>query len=368
MARRWRRWRLLPAAGAALLLLVTLLLSPWLASSAIAAPVVQAAASRTAPAAATATPLSVQVGMHVRNIYALSLHDQTFKANGWYWLKLPPALQELMQRRGIKPLQLVEFVNQVEHWDGLIEQVGEEPSSAPDGSVQVSFRFAGSFYVDEIDQRRSPFDPLRLPLILEVDPDVFAAQESRVQLLPEPGGKGLLGDYGSIYGYQLRAVTIRSSEHRYLSTFGKAGNQIYSRVELLVDYAPEPSAVFTRWILPLLLVMCLVLLAPSLEGTLGDARLAIPPTALLTLVFMQQSYKAELPPTPYLTFLDQLYTYGYAVSVGLFVLFLWGSNKMEAAPEDQRERVMRRINRVDLRCQIAALSGFVLVALNAWRR
>jgi len=29
---------------------------------------------------------------------------------------------------------------------------------------------------------------------------------------------------------------------------------------------------------------------------------------------------------------------------------------------------MRRINRVDSRCQIAALIGFVLVALIAWHR
>jgi hypothetical protein len=73
-----------------------------------------------------------------------------------------------------------------------------------------------------------------------------------------------------------------------------------------------------------------------------------------------------MPPTSYLTFLDQLYTYGYAVSVGLFVLFLWGSNQLEAAPEGQRGRVMRRINQVDLRCQIGAVIGLGLVALFAW--
>jgi hypothetical protein len=52
--------------------------------------------------------------------------------------------------------------------------------------------------------------------------------------------------------------------------------------------------------------------------------------------------------------------------VGLFVLFLWGSNQLEAAPEGQRGRVMRRINQVDLRCQIGAVIGLGLVALFAW--
>lgn len=53
-------------------------------------------------------------------------------------------------------------------------------------------------------------------------------------------------------------------------------------------------------------------------------RLAIPSTALLTQVFLQQTRKAELPSTPYLTFLDELYACSYLLAVGLFILFLWG--------------------------------------------
>lgn len=89
--------------------------------------------------------------------------------------------------------------------------------------------------------------------------------------------------------------------------------------------------------------------SPSLEGSLGEARLAISPTA-------------------YPTFLDQLYADGYLVSVGLFVLFLGGSNQLESTGEADRERVMRRINPVDLRCQVGALIGFALVALIFWTR
>ena len=39
--------------------------------------------------------------------------------------------------------------------------------------------------------------------------------------------------------------------------------------------------------------MSIVLLAPSLESSLGDMRLAITSTALLTLVFLQPTYKSE---------------------------------------------------------------------------
>jgi hypothetical protein len=50
--------------------------------------------------------------------------------------------------------------------------------------------------------------------------------------------------------------------------------------------------------------MGIVRLAPSLEGQLGDTRLSIPSTGMLTLIFMQQTYKASLPPLDYLNFLD----------------------------------------------------------------
>lgn len=369
MERAQRSWR--PGRCVLSQLLLSLLLSLSLigvAAPALAAPAAPAEPSAATAPATSADALTIRLGLHVRNIYGLSLQEQTFKADGWYWLKVPPAVLELMERRGIRPEDMVEFVNQVDNWDGLIELLEDEQPPLEDGSQLFSFRFAANFYVNEIDQRRSPFESIRLPLILETDSDAFADPASRVRLLPEPGSRGLLGDYSGIYGYRLRGVRVRAADHVYPTAFGMDSAQIFSRVELWVEYSPDPWAMFTQWILPMLLVMTLVLLAPSLEGTLGDARLAIPPTALLTLVFMQQTYKAEMPPTSYLTFLDQLYTYGYAVSVGLFVLFLWGSNQMEAVSDDQRLRVMRRINQVDRRCQIGALTGFVLVALLAWHR
>ncbi|MFM7236347.1 MAG: hypothetical protein ACKOYK_06195 [Cyanobium sp.] len=112
---------------------------------------------------------------------------------------------------------------------------------------------------------------------------------------------------------------------------------------LSVVYGSDLLAGFTKWLLPLLIVMIIVLLAPSLESSLGDIRLAIPSTAL--------------PATPYPTFLDRLYGYCYLVAVGLFVLFVWSSNQFEATPEDQQDRLRARINRIDGCCQWGTLIG-----------
>jgi hypothetical protein len=120
------------------------------------------------------------------------------------------------------------------------------------------------------------------------------------------------------------------------------------------------------WILPLLIVMLIVFMAPSLGGELGDIRLAIPSTALLTLIFLQQSYKSELPSLSYLTFLDCLYAYSYIVSLVLFVLFLWGTNVYEEADDSGKKDALKRINRMDLAFQLSSFVGFFAVAVWAW--
>lgn len=132
-------------------------------------------------------------------------------------------------------------------------------------------------------------------------------------------------------------------ERNSYGLIGPHRDEVYSQVALRVAYGSEPWAAFMKWILP----MSIVLLAPSLESSLGEIRLAI-------------------PSTPYLTFLDELYAFSYLVAVGLFVLFLWGSNRMEAAPPERREAVRVGINRIDTYCQWGALLGFGLVALLAW--
>jgi hypothetical protein len=116
--------------------------------------------------------------------------------------------------------------------------------------------------------------------------------------------------------------------------------------------------------------MAVVFLAPSLEGSLGELRLAIPSTALLTLVVMQQAYQAEEPPLPYLTFLDIPYDYCYFIAIALFVLFVWGTNVRATAggnPTPKSAALIRqRIDRADRRFQIVSLIGMALVLVLAY--
>ena len=49
-----------------------------------------------------------------------------------------------------------------------------------------------------------------------------------------------------------------------------------------------------------------------------EFKAAVPPTLLLGLVFMQQSYQAEIPNLSYFTYLDKLYAVAYCLAIWCF--------------------------------------------------
>ena len=359
----WRRrgWRLLSAVLLGLLALVLVVTCfihfPRPATS---------PAATTSPSPAFLTEaIPIEASIHINNLYNLQLDSQSFSADGWYWLHWDQRLEDLIRSKGLDRNRLVGFANQVEGWDALIQPATLEPIGLPDGTYSQMVHFSARFYIFSFDLHDSPFDTISLPLVLETRPEILGLTDQSVRLKPAAHLPRLVGDYGELAGYELRGASL-SSGIKVDDSPGTPKQRLISQLLVKVTYGTNVLAAFHKWILPLLIVMTVVLLAPSLEASLGDIRLAIPSTALLTLVFLQQAYRSELPPTPYPTFLDHLYAYSYLITVGVFLLFVWSSNRLEATPESERKAVRLLINRIDTRCQTGALMGFVVWALLAW--
>ena len=72
---------------------------------------------------------------------------------------------------------------------------------------------------------------------------------------------------------------------------------------------------------------------------------------LLTLVFLQQTYREELPDLPYLTFLDQVYVIAYVVTLLAFILVIFIGRRygeLEAMPDgDAKDRKQHRLEQLD---------------------
>jgi len=331
---------------------------------------VAAAARRLEPQVMQASRLqhvpTIRCGILVDKVYELDLHSRTFSADGHLWLEWSPDVQHLMERHGARPIDLVRLLNRIEIWDSTFETASAEPTELAAGRRLQLYRFSSRFYDDSIDFRRDPFDRLSLPIIVEAAQPWMASKYADLALIPERPAGVLVGESAELSGYEPSGATFLPYRHLYASRFGSWFKPELAQVRLEMHYRSNVLSALISWALPLLIVNAIVLMAPSLEGSLGDVRLAIPSTALLTLIFLQQAYHDGLPRLPYPTFLDDLFACSYVVAMSLFALFVWGTNLYASTPEPARDAVMQRINRVDRRFQLLSLLGFVGVALISW--
>jgi len=311
--------------------------------------------------------IEVKVGAYVGNFHDLSLHNRRFVAEGYYWLEWPQSLQNKLDSEEIKPKSIIVLANQVDNWDGQINSFSEVPMRLANGNYYQQFQFSANFYIPEINLRRFPFESVQLPVIFEIGADSLAIQKGNVILVPDTGRNALLGSFAEINGYRITSSILKPIVHAFGTNFGlKNGDLSYSAVALQATLKSTPLPSILKYFLPLMIVVGIVIMAPSLEGELGDLRLAIPSTGLLTLIFLQQTYQGELPALDYLTFLDWIYACGYVISIGTFLLFVWGTNFYQRTPKKGKEQALATINRADTIFQVSAVLGTVVAALLAW--
>jgi len=312
--------------------------------------------------------IPVKVGAYIENYHDLSLQDRRFVAEGYYWVEWPQAIEDIIEAEHIAPIDVFEITNQIDEWDSKIRSISNARTKLPNGNYYFQVRFSGNFYIPDLNLRRSPFEALTLPIIIEAQDDSLALENANVVLTKDNPRDSLVGSYGEIDGYTLVSETMKPMVHSYGTTWGLGqGDLRYSAMEVVAQLKSSIVSSLLIWVLPLLIVVGIVLLAPSLAGELGDIRLAIPSTGLLTLIFLQQAYRTELPALDYLTFLDWLYACGYVISILTFMLFVWGTNIYQEAGESEKALAVDRINRTDTIFQLSALVGIVIAAALAWR-
>jgi hypothetical protein len=198
-------------------------------------------------------------------------------------------------------------------------------------------------------------------------PGALEGLVSDVLLQVSPEG-GEVGSRAGISGYEIVEWSFKNTEYQRKSLVVNGQAAVRSRLTFEIVYKANTWAALVKWILPLAIVMLLMLLTPNLRSTLASDRLGIPPVVMLTVVFLQQSYRETLPTLPYLTFLDGLYAFSYVVTLSFFVLFIWAYNRVDVVEEPNRAALARRIDRWDQRLQLSSLIGYGLLVIFAWWR
>lgn len=322
----------------------------------------------------------VKIGVYSNSTYDLDLSIPSFSSNGYVWMRWKQPLQDYLEANDTDLQEHILLLNALlSDADPVLNPVQDRPAILSDGTYYQLYTYVGRFYIDRASFKHFPFLTISLPIAIEADDVAGGLGYGTLRFEPDSrnSGMGLYAGTG-IIGWLNRGWSIAEYRHNYATNFGLGGlDRDYSLIVYDITFGTSSWSSFWRLVLPLLVVMVMVLLVFKIRPDEQDARAGIPVTVLLTLVFLQQVYRGELPDLPFLTFLDQVYVIAYVITLFAFVLLVWIGRRyadMESMPPGEaRDNLSKRLEFLDevwplsmvLFCSIAVVTSWYLIPAGA---
>ena len=284
----------------------------------------------------------VTVGLYVINVYDINLSSQTYYLTGYVWMRW---------KGENDPTQSLEFTNTVEEWGLLRKNIYEKPLVLEDGSYYQATRIQGRFF-QPFDLTNYPLDKQKLILLIENSDNA-----DKVVFLPDTDASGYDQNLMAP-GWDITSLQMEPLIHDYGTNFGDPADPgTYSTVKFALDLTRMQNLFIWKLMLPLVIVLFTNWLALLLSPTRIDVRTAMPATALLTTVFLQQASLDAIPQVASLVLMDKIYAVAYGVIVLTFARIIWDNTHIN----EQDAHAVRTMQRMDLISLVLQVTGFVLV-------
>jgi len=318
-----------------------------------------------------AVPYKLWVGSYSVNNFNVDFKVPSYSGAGYLWMLWQQPLQDYLESQNLEPKKLLKPVNLIAaDADAALAPVGGGPRKLADGYYYQLLSYSGQFYIDQIDFRLYPFNGVGLPIVLEAGDPEGGLDFQRFRMIPELKDSGI-GAYADISGWIGTGWSFAEYRHHYATNFGAGnGEKDYSQLVFDVTYGTSVWSSFWKLLQPLAVVMAMVVLLSNIPLNLGDVRLNIPVTVLLTLVFLQQSFKNSIPDLPYLTFLDKVYIIAYGITLIGFAKTVWAGRRrfLVESLEDVAEKklIVARLDLLDNVWPVTVILVGTLATYAAW--
>ena len=298
----------------------------------------------------TVVPISEKqtvVGLYITNIYNLDISSNTYSLNGYLWMRW---------NGDFNPVETLEFTNLVEASSATKEPLYEQPKELPDGSKYQVLHIEGIFY-QPFDLVNYPLDRQSLALYIEDSTDTI----DKMIYLPDDNSSGydvrLL-----IPGWTIRGLSTETYAHDYGTDLGESGVVMaskYSALKFSLEIARIQNMFLWKLLLPLMIVLLTNWLALALKADMVEVRTAMPATAMLTTVFLQQASQAAIPEVSTLVLMDKIYAISYVFIVLTLVQIIWANAQVE-----MESPMVQHLRKIDLSSFAAQL--VIYLSLLAW--
>lgn len=276
------------------------------------------------------TAQKVETGFYPVNLYELDVASNTYYVDTYIWFKW---------KGDLDPIASLEFPNAVEEWGMSMQKAYEEPQKQSDGSFYQVMRVEGRFFVP-FTLTKYPLDEQQLEIVIENS--IYTYND--LVYVADRIDSGF-ADTLALPGWNIATWKIESLLHEYSTKFGEKsntkGNLPYSSLQYQLLISRPINYFIWKLLLPLVIVLvsswCALLLHPSYV----DARTSMSSTALLTTVFLQQSYSDTLPEVGYLVLLDKIYALSYLLIIAAIIETIITAGWANSGKQEDYERVIR---------------------------
>jgi hypothetical protein len=269
----------------------------------------------------------VTIGIFINNVYELDTSSNTYFLGGYIWLRW---------QGDFDPVENLEFPNAVDEWGLTKALLDESQIVLPDGSNYQIMRIQGRFF-QPYDLQNYPLDKQELALYVENSNETL----DQVVYLPDNLSMGY-DESMIIPGWDVNGLHGGMFAHDYGTNFGQIGvaeASKYSTLKFSLELSRVKNLFAFRLLLPLLIVLLTNWLALLLKPTLIDVRTALPATALLTLVFLQQSSLEAIPQVSTLVLMDKIYAMAYILVVLTFSQIVWANSHVNEDESGNTARI-----------------------------
>ena len=259
----------------------------------------------------------VDLGLYIDSLYDLDLSRLTFKARGWLWYnwtKMP------MIEGKVDPGQMGRFdLNFLDESEVTQEISSQQPvvdhGAAGNNSYWNETSFDAKLAAPSINLRNYPFDRQKLSILVtnpvhETGELIYKIQQFR---LPPR--------VFNISGYKLDGISYEDEIRIYTSNFadssdvswrdGSATTQSQAAFKIFISRNPLTSLL--EYVMPLAIVTFLAVSVVRLDVRYSEVKLTAPPAAILSLIFLQNTFQQDLPRVSYMTCMDLMFLVGYLV-------------------------------------------------------
>jgi len=259
----------------------------------------------------------VKLGLYVDSLYDLDLSKLTFKARGWLWYRWTKTPMILGQ---VDPGQMGRFdLNFLDESDVNQEISSQLPVVSRDAAGNTDnwneTSFDAKLAAPSINLRNYPFDRQQLNILVtnpvhETGELIYSIQQFR---LPPR--------VFAVSGYKLDGISYADEIRVYTSNFndgsevswrgGSATTQSQANFKIFISRNPITSLL--EYVMPLTIVSFLAVSVVRLGVRYTDVKLSAPPAAILSLIFLQNTFQQDLPRLSYMTCMDLMFLLGYLV-------------------------------------------------------